>query len=236
MEIAHLDRASGLANESPAVDQASRLVATGLSKRWGKLTVLDDVALELRAGAVTVVTGRNGAGKTTLLRILAGLISPDRGDVRVDGLHPIKNRRAYQTRVGFLTAGQGGLYARLTVAQHLRYAAGIALLSPAEGRAAASRVTADFDLAELASRRVDRLSTGQRQRVRLAMTFVHDPEVVLLDEPQMSLDDEALAAVTSRIDRFTRSGGAVAWCSPANRIEGLVADNVYVLENGRLLA
>lgn len=236
MEIADLDIASGLPHHSRTADQASRLVATGLTKRWGKLTVLDDVALELRAGAVTVVTGRNGAGKTTLLRILAGLISPDRGDVRVAGLHPIKNRRAYQTRVGFLTAGQGGLYARLTVAQHLRYAAGIALLGPAEGRTAARRVTADFDLAELAGRRVDRLSTGQRQRVRLAMTFLHDPEVVLLDEPQMSLDDEALAAVTGRVDSFVRSGGAVAWCSPANRIEGLVADNVYVLEAGRLLA
>jgi ABC-type multidrug transport system ATPase subunit len=236
MEIAHLDIPSGLAQDSRVVDQASRLVATGLTKRWGKLTVLDDVALELRSGAVTVVTGRNGAGKTTLLRILAGLITSDRGDVRVDGLHPIKNRRAYHTRVGFLTAGQAGLYARLTVAQHLRYAAGIALLGPTEGRAAAARVTADFDLDELAGRRVDRLSTGQRQRVRLAMAFVHNPEVILLDEPQMSLDDEALEGLTSLVARFTRRGGAVAWCSPANRVEGLVADSVYVLEDGKLIA
>jgi ABC-type multidrug transport system ATPase subunit len=85
-------------------------------------------------------------------------------------------------------------------------------------------------------RRVDRLSTGQRQRVRLGMTFVHNPEVVLLDEPQMSLDDEALAGVTTFIDRFTRDGGAVACCSPANRIEGLEPKHVYVLEAGRLVA
>jgi ABC-type multidrug transport system ATPase subunit len=236
MEIAHLDIPTGHARDSRAVDEVPLLVATGLSKRWGKLTVLEDVALELRSGAVTVVTGRNGAGKTTLLRILAGLIAPDRGDVRVDGLHPIKNRRAYQTRVSFLTAGQGGLYARLTVAQHLRYAAGLALLPSAEGRAAAARVTADFDLAELAGRRVDRLSTGQRQRVRLAMAFVLNPEIVLLDEPQMSLDDEALEALTSLVNHFTQTGGAVAWCSPAHRVAGLVADSVYVLEDGKLVA
>jgi ABC-type multidrug transport system ATPase subunit len=235
MEIAHLEVPSGHERDRHAAEKAPRLVATGLSKRWGKLTVLDDVAFELRPEAVTLVTGRNGAGKTTLLRILAGLITPDRGTVRVDGLNPIKNRRAFQRRVGFLTAGQSGLYARLTVAQHLRYGAGIALLPAAEVRAAADRVTADFDLSELLSRRVDRLSTGQRQRVRLAMTFVHGPEVVLLDEPQMSLDDEALEGLMTFVDRFTRAGGTVACCSPANRIEGLEADHVYLLESGKLV-
>ena len=111
------------------------LVARGIAKRWGKRPpVLDSVDLELHPGVVVGLVGQNGAGKTTLLRVMAGLIDADSGDVRLEGLSPKKDRREYQKRIGFASAGQGGLYARLSVRNHLDYWARLALLR--RGRAA----------------------------------------------------------------------------------------------------
>src|SRR5207245_1771342 len=141
-----------------------------------------------------------------LLRILAGLFLPDAGTVSLDGLDPVRQRRAYQRRLGFLAAGQGALYARLTVKGHLAYWARLALLPARDRRLAVILALGQFDLLALAANRVDRLSTGQRQRVRLAMAFLHDPDVVLLDEPSNSLDEVGLDRLRTVIDDCRRSG------------------------------
>ena len=152
----------------------------------------------MRPGEVVSVTGRNGAGKTTLLRILGGLVAPDRGDVVLDGIRLGTRRRAYQRQIGLLTPGDRGLYARVTVARHLDLWARLALLERDARAAAISDCYARFELAELADLRVDVLSMGQRQRVRLALAFLHAPRLVLLDEPANSLDLEALAIAARR--------------------------------------
>src|SRR4051794_33702127 len=104
------------------------LTAHGVTKRWGRRDpVLDAADFELPRGARIALQGANGAGKTTLLRILAGLFLPDSGTVALDGLDPVRDRRPYQRRLGFLAAGQGGLYARMTVKAHLDYWSRLAL-------------------------------------------------------------------------------------------------------------
>jgi ABC-2 type transport system ATP-binding protein len=219
-----------------ALSAVDRLSVEGVSKSWdkGSSFVLDAVSLAVGPGTVTSLVGSNGAGKTTLLRIVAGLIEPDRGAVFVDGLHPRGNRREYQRRVGLLSAGQTGLYARFTVVQHLEYWARIAFV---ERRARASAVATSierFALGPIAGRRADRLSMGQRQRVRVAMTFLHEPRLVLLDEPLTSLDDEGSSALVGTLRTFVREGGAALWCAPsADEIEVRVT-RALTLSNGRL--
>src|SRR4051794_28305361 len=95
------------------------LALHAIQKRWGALHVLDDAELVIEGGTAVHVAGRNGIGKTTLLRIAAGLITPDSGVVDLDGLHPQRNRRRYCAAIGFLSAGDRGLVARLTVRQTL---------------------------------------------------------------------------------------------------------------------
>jgi ABC-2 type transport system ATP-binding protein len=199
-----------------------------------KPPVLDDVSLTLCAGEVTWIGGRNGAGKTTLLRLAAGILLPQRGSVRIGELTPASKRGLYRRQIGFLSAGDRSLQARMRVSQQLDYWARLAYV-PRERRAELVAVNLQrFGLDEFAERRVDRMSQGQRQRIRLAMAFLHEPRVVLLDEPRNSLDDDGYEVLATQIDRAVTAGAAVLWCSPRGEDRVLTSDTGYTLEDGRL--
>jgi ABC-type multidrug transport system ATPase subunit len=206
-----------------------------LRKSWEDRVILDDLELVLDRGTLNWVGGTNGIGKTTLLRICAGLIMPDSGIVDLDGLHPRRQRALYQARLGFLSAGDRGLYARLTVRQHLELWVRLSLLPGPRCGVAVERMIERLDLAEMAERRMDRLSMGQRQRVRLAMAFLHDPDLVLLDEPLNSLDPHGAELLAACLADVTGRGGAVLWCSPVAG-EEVSFDTRHLLEEGRLRA
>jgi ABC-2 type transport system ATP-binding protein len=214
------------------------LALTGVVKSWPSqpAPVLDAVNLELAAGTATAISGRNGAGKTTLLRVAAGLISAERGSVTVCGLDVDRDRTQFQRRIGFLAAGNSGLYARLKVENHLDLWSKIALMPRRERGPAVAAAIETFELGELLGRRVDRLSMGQRQRLRLALAFVHAPTAVLLDEPATSLDEEGIALVQRAIDGLKARGGAALVCIPSGWEQALSIDRALVLAGGRLEA
>jgi ABC-type multidrug transport system ATPase subunit len=234
----HASQPSQRAEDADAAPTAPPHGQTGLSvravsKRWGERAVLDQADLAIPAGTSVWLGGRNGVGKTTLLRIVAGLIAPDRGEVGLEGLDPHRDRRRYQRKLGFLSAGDRGLYARLTVRQNLQLWARLALLSRRECEAAIEAVAANFVLEELIEARADRLSLGQRQRVRLALAFLHSPHLVLLDEPANSMDDEGLGLIAAAVERLQSRGGMAIWCAPSRPpLDQLAAG--YVLREGRL--
>jgi ABC-2 type transport system ATP-binding protein len=207
-----------------------------LRKRWrgNPQPVLEGVDLDLRPGTCTWVGGRNGAGKTTLLRIAGGLIAPDSGTVSLRGLDPERNRRLFVQRVGLLTAGDRGIYARFSPRQHLEWVTRLAFV-PFRTRAQhIERAIELFELGALADRRADRMSLGQRQRLRLAMTFLHTPEVVLLDEPLNSLDDEGVGILLQALEMHKAAGGTAMWCSPPSDQRSIDFDRKYLLVDGLL--
>lgn len=217
---------------------APLVALNGVAKRFDRRrpAVLSDLELAVGAGEVVSVSGRNGAGKTTLLRVVAGLVLPDAGTVRVAGLDPERDRRDYQRQVGLLAAGSSGLYGRLAVEHHLDFWASIALLPRRRRTEAIARVSESFALGDLMGRRVDRLSMGQRQRLRLALTFVHDPALALLDEPSTSLDADGLALLDAELGLLRARGGAAIVCAPSGDHEGLAIDRRLAMSDGRLLA
>lgn len=222
----------GGAVAAPAADPEPLLLASGIDKAWSGRPILDRVELAVGRGTLVAVTGANGIGKTTLLRICAGLIAADAGTIELAGLDPHRDRAAYQRRVGFLAAGDRGLYARLTTSRHLDLWARVSLLG--RRRAAMIEQTIDeLDLTPLLDQRLDRLSMGQRQRVRLAMALLHEPDLVLLDEPLNSLDDHGRELLVGALTALAARGGAAVCCSPS-AIEGIPFDRTLVLEHGVL--
>lgn len=201
------------------------------SKRWA---VLRDIDLQVPAGTVIGIGGANGAGKTTLLRIATGILAPNAGTVTIDGIPSDAGWREYHRRIGFLSAGDRGLYARFSVRGHLNYVARIAFVPRAERRRLVDETIERFGLADLTKRRADRLSQGQRQRLRLALTVVHRPKVLLLDEPRNSLDEQGLAMLADAIGEVLARQGAVIWCSPAGEQQPIEFDRRLVIEGGRL--
>jgi len=196
--------------------------------------VLDELELELAHGELVAVEGRNGIGKTTLLRVIAGLLVPDHGEVRLAGIDPERDRAGYNRRLGLLTAGNSGLYARLGVDENLAFWAGQAMLPRARRRAAIADVLESFSLHDVRGRRVDRLSMGQRQRLRLALAFLHGPELVLLDEPSTSLDAEGVGIIAAALDRHRTQGGAAIVCAPESAQAPLGLDRTLEFAEGRL--
>jgi ABC-2 type transport system ATP-binding protein len=229
-------RSVGLAPETSLPESQARLVLQGVAKRWGKNDPLfDGVELELSPGMLALVEGRNGAGKTTLLRIAAGMITPDEGVVQLAGLSPRRNRREYQRQIGFLSAGSSGLYGRLTAFQHLVYWARLSLLPADERGSRIEAAIARFELEGIAHRRANRLSMGQRQRLTLALTFLHRPSLILLDEPWNSLDGQGIELVNAVVTEFIANGGTGVICVPTGHELDLTYAHVsYALADGRL--
>jgi ABC-2 type transport system ATP-binding protein len=195
--------------------------------------VLKGASLEVQPGSIVCLAGGNGAGKTTLLRVAAGIFVAHAGRVRAGSLEPVRDRRSYARHVGFVSAGNDGVYGRLKVRQNLEMWAAIAYVPLARRAAAVAAAIEAFGLGELAERRSDRLSLGQRQRIRLALGTLHRPPLLLLDEPHTSLDDEGLETLTNALEAHRKGGGAVVWAAPSPDHAPLPRDAVVTIRDGR---
>ena len=212
----------------------SGLAVVDVTKSWGPRLVIDALDLTVAPGRVVRVSGENGAGKTTLLRVVAGVVRPDRGRVVVAGREVDRHRRWFLKQLGYLSAGDRGLYPRLSPRTHLQFCAGLALMDGDRQDRAIVRVIDDFGLEPFVDRQAQRLSLGQRQRLKLAMAFLHEPTVVLLDEPTSSLDEHGIGALRTALVELRRRGGFAVCCVPKGIDEPLDFDETYALEAGRL--
>jgi heme exporter protein A len=167
---------------------------------YGRTLALDGVDLQLVDG-VTGLFGPNGSGKSTLLKVVAGFVRPTRGEVRAGDVRVELGNEAWRRLVGY--AGHDpGLYGRLTVRENLEL---FARLYDAPASRAAELLD-ELDVADRATSRVDALSAGLKRRVSIARALVHDPAVLLLDEPYANLDDDAADRVSSAVQRWRRPG------------------------------
>jgi ABC-2 type transport system ATP-binding protein len=212
------------------LDQVTRHFGRGARKR----VVLQDVSLVVEPGTVVHVGGNNGAGKTTLLRVMAGILKPNAGAVSIGELSAERGWREFHRRIGFLSAGDRGLYARLTVRAHLEYWSALAFVPREQRSSYVEQALTAFGLAELSDRRAERLSQGQRQRLRLALALVHRPQILLLDEPRNSLDSDGLGLLADEVRASADGGASVVWCSPPGEDQPVVFDRRHLLEDGHV--
>lgn len=207
------------------------LEARGLLRTFGPVTAVDHVSFTLVPGEFLTIFGPNGAGKTTLLRMLGGGLKPTRGEVRVGGEVLDPGTHGWRRRLGVLSH-QGFLYGHLTCAENLRFFGTLYGLDDLDRRVPAR--LEGVDLLRRAGDPVRSLSRGMRQRLALARTLLHDPEVVLLDEPYTGLDAHA-ADVLRGVLSALKDGLRTVVLVTHNLTQGLeLSDRVVIQVGGRI--
>jgi heme exporter protein A len=212
--------------------EGALLEALNLSRSFGRRPVLRGVSLALRAGDIMVVLGPNGAGKSTLLRVLSGLLRPATGEVRWRGTTLRRGDHEARRRLGLL-AHQSFLYDDLTLLENLVFAA--RLYGLRDPQSAAMAALAEAGVIERAGETPRALSRGAVQRAAVARAFIHDPEVVLLDEPFTGLDASAAQHLRDRLRQLRDRSGAALLVThhPAEVWE--LTNRVGVIVEGRLV-
>jgi ABC-2 type transport system ATP-binding protein len=193
-----------------------------------------DVSLTLAAGEILAFLGPNGAGKTTTIKIIAGLIRPDAGSVRILGRDPHAEPGAL-AQVGAVLEGNRNLYWRLTPLQNLEYFGVLRGLSPKTARQRGLELLETLGLGEKGEVAVQTLSRGMQQKVAIAVALLHQPALLLLDEPTLGLDVEAAQAVKSLIRQIAASGRAILLTTHQLDVAEALSDQVAVIERGTIL-
>jgi len=212
-------------------DPANGVVARGVRRRFGPVEALRGVDLTARCGEVTALVGPNGAGKTTLLLVLATLLVPDAGDVRVAGHDPLTRPAEVRSRMGW-SPDVFGMYDNLTAREYVEFFAAAYRVPSAHRADRARELLALVQLDSFADRPVHVLSRGQKQRLALTRVLVHQPAVLLLDEPAAGLDPRSRVDLRDLLRRLAREGAAVLVSSHILTDLEEVADRVVFIDRG----
>jgi sodium transport system ATP-binding protein len=206
-----------------------------LEKDFAGARVVAGVSFTVGAGEIYGLIGPNGAGKTTTFRILAGLIEPTAGDVTIQGIDVVAQPERAKAMIGFST-GSAGLYGRLTAREQLVYFGRLHGMPADRLAARIDEVAGALDLRHLLSRRCEKLSTGEKQRVTIARAVVHDPPVLILDEPTAGLDVLASRFLRDYMRRLRDAGKAILFSTHYLAEAELLCDRIGLLHAGRILA
>ena len=211
------------------------VVVEGLEKDFAGSRVVAGISFVVAHGEIYGLIGPNGAGKTTTFRILAGLIQPTAGRALIEGIDVSAEPEQAKARLGFST-GTAGLYGRLTAREQLVYFGRLHGMEPDRLRARIDEVSAALDLTHLLARRCEKLSTGEKQRVTIARAVVHDPPVLILDEPTAGLDVLASRFLRDYMRRLRAAGKAILFSTHYLAEAELLCDRIGLLHAGRILA
>ncbi|NIJ10357.1 ABC-2 type transport system ATP-binding protein [Saccharomonospora amisosensis] len=212
--------------------QHHALELDSVSKRFGNLVALDGVSFEVRPGELFGFVGSNGAGKTTAMRIVLGVLEADAGEVRFDG-HPINHET--RTRIGYMPE-ERGLYPKMKVSDQLVYLARLHGMSSDRAHQSAQTWISRLGLADRRGDEVQKLSLGNQQRVQLAAALVHDPAVLVLDEPFSGLDPIAVDVMSSVLREKAAAGVPVVFSSHQLDLVERLCDRVGIIRAGRIVA
>ena len=196
--------------------------------RSGNVTAVDNLDLTIDKGEIVALLGPNGAGKTTLIDMLLGLSTPNRGVLTIDGASP---KAAIQSGKIGAVLQTGGLLKDLTVQQTLDM---LASLYPT--RLDMNQVLADADLTELAHRKVGKCSGGQQQRIRFAIATMHDPNILILDEPTTGMDVTARRTFWERMDKLAETGKTIIFATHYLEEAQNFAQRIVLMNNGKIIA
>ena len=207
----------------------------GLSKSFGSVKAVQNVSFAAPDGQITGLLGPNGAGKSTTLRMLYTLLKPDRGSAQIDGFDVLTSPLEVQRRIGVL-ADARGLYPRLTTRENIRYYGRLHGLKGEALERQIDSLIALLDMQSIAGRRTGGFSTGEKLKVAIARTLVHDPKNVLLDEPTNGLDVMSTRAMRQFILQLREAGKCVLFTSHIMQEVAALCDQIVIISGGEVSA
>jgi sodium transport system ATP-binding protein len=209
--------------------------ADSLRKSFSGRQAVAGLTFTAADGAITGLVGPNGSGKTTTLRLITGLLRPESGQVQVDGIDPAQDPMGARRRLGALTDGLGN-YPRLTTREHLRYFGELRGMPAIELEARTRHLLDLFDMGEIADRRAQGFSQGERMKLALARAIINDPPNIILDEPANGLDVASARALRTLLERFRHAGKCVLLSSHLMAEVSALCDSVVVVARGKVVA
>ena len=206
-----------------------------LKKSFGSLVAVDDVSFSLAKGQLVGLLGPNGAGKTTTVSLIAGLLTPDRGEVLIGGQRLAGDADPAKRRIG-LVPQDIALYDELTARDNLRFFGALYDLRAAALDAAIASVLELVGLTDRAKDRVKNFSGGMKRRLNLAAGLLHDPDILLLDEPTVGVDPQSRNAIFDNLESLKKRGKALLYTTHYMEEAERLADRIVVIDHGKLIA
>ena len=211
------------------------LAISALRKSFGAGPAVDGLDLTVAAGTFYALLGPNGAGKTTTLRMVAGLMRPDAGTIRIHGIDALADAQGAKRITAWLP-DDPLLYDKLTPIEYLAFVAGLWSVPPARARAGADRLLERLDLAAHRDQRCEGFSRGMKQKVALAGALIHEPRLLILDEPLTGLDAGAARTVKTILGECVAAGATVILTTHILEVAERLADRIGIIRRGRLAA
>ena len=213
-------------------------MVTNLGKRYGETAVVSDLSFQLAAGEILALLGPNGAGKTTTIKMLLGLVTPTSGRATVLGQDmavPRQMRQGVQ-QIGAVLEGARNAYWRLSVRENLRYFGGLRGMKRLRVETRADELLALLDLVAHQQKEVRLLSRGMQQKVAIANALMHDPAILIMDEPTLGLDVQTAMTLEATIRQLVAAGKSVLLTTHVMKLTERLADRILVMNKGRQVA
>ncbi len=206
-----------------------------ISKKFGKTDALTDISFDVNNGEIVGLLGENGAGKSTLLRIISTMLSPTSGTAIVNGYDIIENSKDVRKNVGILFGSEVGLYERLTARENIEYFARLNGMNKKQCNERVNYLIERFSFADYADKQVGSFSKGMKQKIAIARSIVHDPSVMLFDEPDSGLDFRAARTVFDFMEACKKEGKSIIFSSHSMESIKNYSDRMVVIHKGHIV-
>ncbi len=211
------------------------LEARSLKKSYGKLVAVDGVSLRAGAGETIGLLGPNGAGKTTTVSIIAGLMSPDSGEVLIDGRPVTSDTDPVKLKIGLVPQDMA-LYEKLSARDNLTFFAALYSISGAKAKQAIGEALTLVGLSDRAQDKVETFSGGMKRRLNLAAALLHDPQILLLDEPTVGVDPQSRNAIFENLETLKKHGKTLVYTTHYMEEAERLCDRIVIIDHGKVIA
>ena len=215
--------------------KSNTVTVKNLTKAFGPVVAVDNISFVVKRGEIFGLLGPNGAGKTTTVKLLLGLLEPDQGEMEVFGMHPEKQDVQIKERIGYVSE-EPLIYKSMTPRMLFNFIASIRKLDPNEIYRKLQYYFESFEAVEYYEQLIATLSRGNKQKMQVIASLIHDPDLLIMDEPLTGLDAKSAKVLKEILELFTERGGSVIFSTHILEVAEEMCDRIAIIDKGKLIA